>query len=177
MQMRPEIQIASMMKAMRDVVIPALAGSNKMAIEQAQLVLGMLNLMSHQLPMQFRFDREELSHLVEKTAALRSLPVCEGGVREAIADLAVRGKEAAALLEHCRRDPSDLKDAVRSLRACIVKVVKALAVTDDTQNQLLAEKIILDLSRDQLLRDRSLLKPQGWEPDPAAVPDIAQLLA
>lgn len=35
MQLRSEIQLASMIKAMRDVVIPALDSGNRLAIEQS----------------------------------------------------------------------------------------------------------------------------------------------
>ena len=40
----------------------------------------------------------------------------------------------------------------------------------------LVESTILSLSKEQLLRDRSLMLPQGWEPDPKAVPAIEELL-
>lgn len=177
MQMRPEIQIASMMTAMKNVVIPALPAGNKLAVEQAQLVLGMLNLMASQLPVQFRFDRDELSRLIDRTQAMQALPVGDAGTRAAIDVLAGSRKKAIEVLEQCSRNPAELKDSVRELRKGLGQVVVALAKTDDLKNQLQAEKIVLDLSKEQLLRDRSLVKAQGWEPDPAAVPEITTLLA
>ena len=177
MQMRPEIQIASMMKAMKDVVIPALAGTNKLAMEQAQLVMGMLNLMATQLPVQFRFDRDELSRLIEHTEALLSLPVNDAATTAVIKVLADQRKEAVELHEQCKRDPADLKRSVRELRESVGQVVTTLAKTGELENQLCVEKIVLNLSKGQLLRDRSLVKPQGWEVDPAAIPDIGTLLA
>lgn len=178
MQMRPEIQIASMMTAMKNVVIPALAlaGANKLAMEQAQLVVGMLNQMAAQLPVQFRFDRDELLRLIERSEVLQSLLVDDAATTAAINALAARRGEAIKVLEQCQRDPVDLKHAVRDLRQRIGQLVVALAKTRDLDMQLRVEKIVLELSKEQLLRDRSLVKPQGWEPDPAALPDIATLL-
>jgi hypothetical protein len=65
---------------------------------------------------------------------------------------------------------------VRELREAIGALVKAVAGTKDLAAQLGIERIVLAMSKDQLIRDRSFVKMQGWEPDPAAVPDIATLL-
>lgn len=177
MQMRPEIQIASMIKAMKDVVIPALANSNKLATEQASLVVGMLHLMASQMPHQFRFDRDELARLIDTANTLQDIRSGDAAATAALAALTTERAAANAVLGECQRDPADLKDAVRGLRKCVGDLVTALARTQETDNQLRAEKVVIDMSREQLLRDRSLLKLQGWEPDPAAVPDIAKLLA
>ncbi len=177
MQMRPEIQIAAMMKAMKDVVIPALAGGNRLAVEQASLVVGMLHLMSTQMPQQYRFDRDELARLIEHTEALQSVSTSDAATADALKALAADRSASMKVLSECQRDPADLQQAVREMRLRVGQVVKALAKTTDIDNQLRVEKIVIDLSREQLLRDRSLLKAQGWEPDPAAVPDIAKLLA
>ena len=177
MQMRPEIQITSMIKAMKDVVIPALAGSNKLATEQAQLVMGLLSLMSSQLPVQFRFDRDELARLVEHTEALQSIPANDAATAAAIKMMNAHRHEAVDVLDQCRRDPADLNRSIRDLRQSVSNLITTLAKTDDLESQLRVEKIVLELSKGQLLRDRSLLKLQGWEPNPAAVPDITTLVA
>ncbi len=177
MQMRPEIQIASMLKAMKDVVIPALGSSNKLATEQASLVVGMLHLMASQLPHQFRFDRDELSRLIDTAKALQDIRSGDAAANAALAALTAQRDAATGVLEECQRDPADLKESVRGLRKCVGDLVTALARTGESDNQLHVEKLVIDMSREQLLRDRSLLKLQGWEPDPAAVPEITKLLA
>lgn len=175
MQMRPEVQIAAMIKAMKDVVIPAVAGSNKLAEEQAKLVVGMLSLMAHQLPLQFRFDRDELARLVQASAALKEVQPTEHPARAAAGALVERTAEAEQVLEQCRRDPDDLRRSVHAMRAAICDVVEAFAQSgSDGQDKV--ERIVLAMSAEQLLRDRSLVKQQGWEPDPAAVPEIEKLI-
>ena len=175
MQMRPEIQIAAMIKAMKDVVIPAVAGTNKLAEEQANLVVGMLHLMAQQLPLQFRFDRDELARLVKTGEALREVPAGEGPARSVRDALVSRCGEAAQLLEKCRCDPADLQRAVQGLRGSICEVVEAFAASGG-EGALSVERIVMAMSAEQLLRDRALMKPQGWEPDPAALPDITELI-
>lgn len=178
MQMRPEIQITSVIKAVKDVLIPAIDPSNKLAVEQAQLVIGLLSLLARQLPLQFRFDRDELARLVATAEAMGSnIKNTNPEVTTALDQLASSCLAGSRVLDHCRLDPAALVARVRELRATMGAVVSALASTDDIEIQLQAEKLVLDMSKEQLLRDRSLVKPQGWEPNPAALPDIEALLA
>jgi len=175
MQMRPEVQIAAMIKAMKDVVIPAVAGTNKLAEEQAKLVVGMLGLMAHQLPLQFRFDRDELTRLVQASAAMKDVHATAPSARAACGALIERTAEAEQVLDQCRRDPDDLRRSVHAMRAAICDVVDAFAQSGSDDQQKV-ERVVLAMSAEQLLRDRSLVKLQGWEPDPAAVPEIESLI-
>lgn len=171
MQMRPDIQIQSMIKAMTDTVLPALDPGNKLAQEQARLVLGMLALMRRQLPVQFAFDCDELQRLIALSQALRSLDVD-------VADEALRLDEVAALdvLSGAQSSPADVQASVRHLRSVIGRQVTRLyAVADDDARSRL-QKLVLDCSQEQLLRDRALLVQQGWEPDPDVLPTIETLL-
>jgi hypothetical protein len=176
MQLRPEIQIASMIKAMKDVVIPAIDPANKLAVEQSQLIIGLLSLLSIQLPLQYRFDRDELARLLDCAKGLQGVPAGDPAVKPALERLRNSGAAAAAVLEQCRVEPDSLTASVREMRAAIGALVKAVAGTKDLAAQLGIERIVLAMSKDQLIRDRSLVKMQGWEPHPAAVPDIATLL-
>ncbi|MBS0370529.1 MAG: hypothetical protein JSS57_15150 [Proteobacteria bacterium] len=177
MQMRPEIQITSVIKAVKDVLIPAIAPNNKLAVEQAQLVIGLLSLLASQLPLQFRFDRDELSRLLATAEALGKIRSDNPALANAMNQLATSRLAGAGVLQHCQLDPAELVGCVRELREKVGAVVTAAAGSDDLDVQLHIEKLVLEMSKEQLLRDRSLVKAQGWEPDPAALPDIGALLA
>ena len=73
MQMRPDPQIKSVIKAMNDVVLPAVDPQNKLAQEQVRLCMGLLGLMAKQLPLQFRFDCDELARLSAYSAELQRI--------------------------------------------------------------------------------------------------------
>ena len=60
MDLRAPLQLKSMIKSMSDVVLPAIDPGNRMAQEQAQLILGMMHLMALRLPLQFHYDLDEL---------------------------------------------------------------------------------------------------------------------
>lgn len=176
MQLRPDIQITSMIKAMTDVILPAVDPNNKLAVEQSQLIVGMLSLMAKQLPIQFKFDRDELGRLLAGSSDLKRMPTADAKVKASQDRLAACESEATKVLGQCTVDPSTLLHAIREMRQAMGDIVLVLAETDDLTTQLKVEKTILDMSREQLLRDRAMLMMQGFERDPAALPSIESLL-
>jgi hypothetical protein len=177
MQMRPQLQIQSMCKSLSDVVLPAVDPQNKLAQEQIRLVIGMLGLMAKQLPLQFRFDCDELARLVGFSRELQGL--ARGGDQTAasVASLASATTAAAAILERAKVSPGDVEHAVRSLRSASGSVVTDVFHDGEKRAQESVQQCVLAMSKEQLLRDRAWLISQGWEPDPKSVPDIATLLA
>ncbi len=176
MQLRPDIQITSMIKAMSDVILPAVDPGNKLAVEQSQLIIGMLSLMARQLPLQFAFDRDELGRLVSGAVRLKELASADGTVGAAQDRLARCASAAAVVLDRCKLDPAALHVAIQEIRQAMGDIVVSLGQTNDLTNQLKAERVILDMSKEQLLRDRTLVVMQGFERDPAALPSIESLL-
>lgn len=176
MQLRPQLQIQSILKAMTDVVMPAVDPNNKLAQEQARLIMGTLGLMARQLPLQFRFDCDELARLIGFSQELQKL--AQGGqeTRAAGAALTASLASAGAVLDRAKASPEEIEQAVRELRAATGAVVTNVYRDGERSAQDSVQKAVLAMSKDQLIRDRSLLLTQGWEPDPTLVPDIETLL-
>jgi conjugal transfer/entry exclusion protein len=177
MQMRPEIQIKSVLKAMSDVVLPALDPSNQLAQEQARLCMGLLSLLSTQMPLQYRFDCDELRRL--RAMGERLLPLADPRVVEAstLQTLAQAIRTAADVLDRAKAEPAELVESVRSLRAITGALVQQACASGTGADTKALERVVLDSSAEQLLRDRAWLLPQGWEPDPASFPPIDTLIA
>ena len=169
MQLRPDIQIQSVLKAMNDVVLPALDPKNPLAQEQARLCMGMLSVMAAQLPLQFRFDCDELTRLLGLSNRLQQLDEVGRLAPQAIASLRQDTERAADVLARARAEPSEVLAAVRALRAACEK-----GEASETQG---LERAVLSASKEQLLRDRSWVLGQGWEADPKAIAPIESLIA
>ena len=176
MQMRASIQIQSMLRALNDVVLPAVDPTNQPAQEQLQLTIGMLTLMAQQLPLQFRFDCDELARWLTVSHELRDRVQQCADTRASLAALARHTEAAAGTLERARATPDDVHQRVRELRATIGELVTLAYRDGDVDQRKVIADIVLDASHQQLLRDRALLLMQGWEPDPEAIPPIADLL-
>ncbi|SFQ33221.1 hypothetical protein [Pseudomonas borbori] len=173
MQMRPEIQIQSIMKAMSDTLMPALDPDNKLAQEQAKLIMGMLALMQKQMPVQFRFDCDELERLINFSQGMQSLGI---DATDAIGPLVQDAETAKKILAGAQSSPTDVLASVKKLRSTIGAAVTQMNAAADAAGKARLKQLMLTVSREQLLRDRSLLLMQGWEPDPDKVPTIESLL-
>ncbi|MGH8516058.1 MAG: hypothetical protein ACREUE_01225 [Panacagrimonas sp.] len=176
MQTRPDLQIKSILKAMNDVVLPAVDPNNKLAQEQMRLCMGLLGLMARQLPLQFRFDCDELTRLAAYAADLQRVAVGGQQTREAVAALAKSAVTANALLERAKVSPADIEQSVRTLRAATGTLISSVFADGDASAQDRVQKATLAMSREQLLRERAWVITQGWEPDPKSLPPIEELL-
>jgi hypothetical protein len=172
MQLRPEFEIATMIRAMKDVVIPAVDPDNRLAVEQSQLVLGMLALLARQLPVQFRFDRDELARLAASAQRLERLCAAEPTLAERARALASLATAAGERLARSAVDPSELVSASRDLRAEIGALASEAGDVAGAEPAAAIEREVLELSREQLLRDRAYLAPQGFEPGLPAIEDL-----
>lgn len=177
MQLRSDIQIQSVLKAMSDVVLPALDPHNQIAQEQARLCMGLLDLMARQLPLQFRFDCDELTRLVALSKQLLPLPDLGRATDTSRAKLAEDTRLADDVLLRARAEPQEVLDAVRALRASTGAVVQEACAQGDGSATAQLERAVFDASREQLLRDRSWLLAQRWEPNPDAIAAIDTLIA
>jgi hypothetical protein len=176
MQMRPQIQIKSIVKALTDVVLPAVDPDNKLAQEQARLAIGLLTLLAEQLPLQYRFDRDELHRLLVCSGELQATARGGRATQAALAALAGVTRSAAEAFGGASTSPDALLQWVRALRAATGTLVTQLYHDGDPACRAAIRDIVLAMSKEQLLRDRSMLLMQGWEPDPKAVPPLQSLL-
>lgn len=176
MQMRPQVQIKSVIKAMNDVVLPAVDPQNKLAQEQVRLCMGLLGLIARQLPLQFRFDCDELARLSGYSAELQRIASGGRQTSAALAALKDTTSRANATLQRAQVSPQDVEQAVRGLREATGTLVSSVFRDGDGAVQDRVQLATLAMSKEQLLRDRAWVISQGWEPDPTAVPPIEELL-
>lgn len=176
MEMRPQLQIQTIIKAMMEDIIPALDQTNQLAMQSAQLTIGTLTLISQHLPLEYRYDCDELARLISAAEALRGQ--AKGGEQTgaALSELQDAGRVGADVLDRARAEPTEILAAIRRLRAATADTVRAV-YSEAPESTAAVEATVLAMSKEQLLRDRAWLIIQGWEPDPKAVPAIDSLLA
>jgi hypothetical protein len=175
--MRPQLQIQAIIKAMTEDVLPALDQTNQLAMQSAQLTIGTLALLVQHLPLEYRYDCDELQRLLDAAQMLRARLAGTRGIEGAVEALEQASRSGSDVLARALADPAEVVSAVRDLRSAGARAVRA-AYQEGTEGvQKAVESIVLAMSKEQLIRDRSWLLMQGWEPDPQSVPPIAQLLA
>jgi hypothetical protein len=178
MLMRYEIQLQTMIKAMVDTVAPAVDPLNALAQEQSRLVIGTLMLMAEQLPLQHRFDCDEVTRMVAFADELGApLQDCTGTVAEAVSALAASAEVGRELLSRPMADPIDIVTAARAIRTALDHMIDVV-FTDDCGRAHRADvhRVVLDRSRGEILRDRVWTRGQGFEADADGLPAIESLL-
>jgi len=176
MQLRTEIQLKTMMKAMDDVILPAIDSSNQLALEQAQLVKAMMGLMAHQLPLQFDFDRDELQRLIDTADKIQAVCLQLQGPPVISGELYSQAEQASTILSRCTVNPALVEERIRVLRRLVGEAVQEIQSVSDHKLREKLEGAVVAMSREQLLRDRALMIKQGWEVDPESLPTIESLL-
>ncbi len=176
MDLRAPLQLQTMMKAMKDVVLPAIDPSNQMAQEQAQLVMGMLHLMMSRQPMQFHYDLDELKRYVALSKQL--LAETRGGplTSAELESLLSLVTESEDLISRAQAAPSELESAVLDLRNKISRLVETLWQDGEQACREPASKAVLAASKEQIIRERAWFSPQGWDADTSQYPSIESLI-
>src|ERR671915_325255 len=147
MQLRPELRIQTVIDAMTQVVIPAIDAEDDLAQEQAQLVVGMLGALAQWLPLEYRYDRDELTRLLATADDVSSR--LNGGVSttQAREQLAAVASDAHDVLRRAMAEPRELLDAVRDVRSSLGEAVRATFEDGEPQSQQAATESVLELSR------------------------------
>lgn len=174
MQLRPDIQLPAVIKALTDTVMPAIDPNNKPALEQLQLSIGLLSIMQQRMALQFRFDCDELERLLVFAAEIKR---CSSGkATNSLMQIAAAAAAGSDVLARAKADPDEVLKAVRELRkACGAAVETIYQETPAFRDDL--KKVVISITREQLLRDRAWVSMQGWESHPDEVPSIEHLLS
>lgn len=174
MDIRPSLQIQVMIKAMDQVVVPAIDPGNKIAQEQAGLVLEALRVLQDRLPIWRRYVCDELDRLVCAVAEIRE---CGGiGQSDALQVLMDASANGKILLASPIADASEIEDAAITLRNAIGQLMSENDTPENPVHRSELGKIVLRVSGTQLARERAWLSGFGFESDPSKIAPIEEQL-
>lgn len=176
MELRASFQIPTLIKALTDVVLPAVDPDNRLAQEQAQLIIGSLRLLAQRMPLQYRYDRFELQSFVrladDLSAKAGSTPELASAL-EAMRATAERGRN---LLARAGAEPEQIEAANLALRESIGAFSQASSTLPDQDCRRAIESDVMAHAKDMLLRERAWLAMQGWEGADSGLPEIEKLI-
>lgn len=166
----PDIRLLSIIKALEEVIIPALDPGNPLAGEQAATALRHLHMLRGQLPYLASYtslclaDMAELGRALAQTAA--------GGPATLL---------AAAVLRAALEAPMAPGHEVQARRDEIGRAVDGLidagAEDGSTAFRDATARLVLAYGRRQAWRDRAWYAAAGLDPEPGALPPLAALAA
>lgn len=157
-----DLRIDNLLKALEQVILPALPDSARLAQEQVRLVAGHLAIIKSQWKHALRFESGSLDTMIDlaRTLAGAVTEAQAHGLQTALA--AVDGTD--------RHDLAAIEGAVGTLG----KAVDAVILGDDGRQPLsvAARRAIMDYGRRQSLRERAWFVGHGLDPDKGELPPI-----
>ncbi len=169
-------RLRSMMRAMQDVVLPALDAENAIAQEQGKLVLGSLALLLDQVDYAHTFEvieaRDQCTLLTTIVAMTQATPPTAAASSSAQAVLA----QARPRIEIATTSVPELQQINCDLRDALTALIDDIERADGRELAQAVALCVLDFSATQLTRERSWVAGTGFDP-PGTVPDIPTALS
>jgi hypothetical protein len=161
-----DLQLRVVIKALSEVVAPAVGPNNRLALEQFHLSLATLGFIESRLPLVRKRVRRELQNAIALAEAVA--PVAQGATPIVAAVAAAR-----AALTDADVDTGELETHKTCLLAAASAVVNA---SSDAATDLALAKAVVAASRSQFDLTRAWGLPAGFEPNPAEVPPLDDLI-
>lgn len=161
-----DVRIANLIKAMEQVVLPALPKSERLARDQAMLVVGHLRMITGQWKHAVRFEQVTLDALIGLADKLAGIVAAPFTTQLADAAKAARAADRGSV--------DGLEAAYNALGAVIDNVI--LGGPDHVALPQAAVDALFEYGSRQAHVERTWFKAIGFDPDRAELPEIADVL-
>lgn len=145
-------RLASIVRALTEVVLPHLPPEASLAQEQVHLAIGHLQILRGQLDDIPAFEREEL----EDTKALAFALLDISGGAQTLAVLSDLQAAAAKTYD-------DVRSGVKALNRAIEALVHAVSIDGDGEAKAMLSQIILRYEHSRVQKDRRWFLPFGFD--------------
>jgi len=161
-------------KALREVVAPALDPDAAQASEQLALVVDALDFLRARVALLEERERFLLEHDLALARAVRApaaacTPACAAALDDAIA----RGEDA---LQRAAARRAEVAEAGAAVAAALRELIRDAATADPAARDAI-ERETVRAARATITADRAWYLPLGFDPDPGSVPPIEAALA
>lgn len=162
MQPDPDLQLKVVIKALRDVVMPAVDTDNAIATEQLQLSLATLEMVRSRLPMLHEVARKELGDAVKLARSVDPEETIAGVIASA---------------EVLLSDSASTTSAIDTLRISLLdEVSKSLIRMTDKERRTAVARSVIAASKSQCDLARAWSLPGGFERNPQEIPELGFLV-
>ena len=167
------LRLRTVLKALDDIITPALPDDAGFAHEQLALIKKSLEVAIDQIPHEYAFMvHDAQDHLV---LADQLSPYLAPGSALRLA-LAASSKELEASLPAARPNIPVLEQSLRALKQHLEDIVDELCRDRQADELVAIERLVLDHSAGRVTLERAWTIATGFETDPSAIPLIADLL-
>jgi ATP phosphoribosyltransferase regulatory subunit HisZ len=164
MQPTMDLRLQSMSRSLESVILPAIDIENALAVTQAHVIIGHIELIRRLLDYLPEYDRLEYRDNLAVAADLTS--AAQGGPEVQAAVAALRGEIDAAPVDDAHTSPAELRNASEELARAGETLVDAMGVDGDASSQ----KRVINIAMESLGKtSRRELRWFDPNQDPAAL--------
>lgn len=170
------LRIQSMIRSLREVILPALPNEQMLAIDQANILVGYLRIMAEQHDRVFEYLLVELFEYAELVSGLtkdaQGVESIDGTVVTARSTLA----KAAPVLRTSIPRQAELAALVKSLKVSVDELQHAVRRNGTAAIRQASTKRVMEHAERQIMRERVWFRASGFELDADGLPSIDQVL-
>ena len=170
------LRIQSMIRSLREVVLPALPNDQLLAIDQANILVGYLRIMAEQHDRVFEYLLVELSEYAELVSALADDVQGAGSIDGAVAKARSVLAKAAPVVRMPIPRLSDLAALIRSLKESADELVLAARQDGTPAFRHASIDRVMQQAERQIRRERSWFRASGFELEAGQLPSIGDVL-
>lgn len=167
------LRLKTVLKALDDIIAPALPKDAGFALDQLGLIRKSLQLAIDQIPYEYAFMVQDArDHL----ALADRLSACMAPNDAMRVRIAATSAEVRSRLPAKQPDPPSLERSLRALKQDLEDTVDKLCQDRQGEDLRAVEMIVLDHSAARITMERAWTIATGFEADPSVIPPIAELL-
>jgi hypothetical protein len=164
------LRLAAVLKALDEVISPAIREDDVLAKEQMELVKKSIALVIEQIPLEQAYMARDAQSDRELARKLSSRFAPDHAMIDKLAK-AVTSSEAALPLTIA--DSRELAKCWLSLKALLEDAVSTLARESGLEGKKDLAEVMLSYSEKRNIRERAWIAATGFDPDPKCLPTIA----
>jgi hypothetical protein len=171
------LRIQAMIRAMSETILPALPDDQKLAQDQAKILLGNLNVMAEQCDHLYDYELAELSAYAKLVRDL--VDAAKGGmkVQEGVAAANSLLGAAEPMVRLSIPHQNELSVLVKQLKAAADQLVQAAAVDGAVEFRSAAQSLVVAQSAPMIMLERRWSAKAGFDIALEKLPSLDGLLA
>lgn len=166
-----ELRIQNLIKALSQVVLPAVDPGNGLAREQAQLVIAHLQLIAQQWDKAQTFEAQSLAAL--RALGERLAPAAAGGAETS---RACAGLRDALARRSASNERAELAREHQALGTALEQLIAATFADGSADFRAQLDEAVLEHGEHQAWRERVWFAGNALDPDRAELPSIDEML-
>ncbi len=171
------LRLNTLLRAMQDVVLPAIDPRNRLALDQANIVVGNLRILLDQCDKAYQYEWAELREYFALVSAMSESARASSGAADSLAAADAALAASSQLVGLAIPTQAELVARVRELKQAADTLLRAAYEHGTPQHRSRVDRLVHEQAQRQLTRERVWFRKAGFELDARALPTMDEVIA